>query len=136
MLPLYLEHLNARLKARQTKNRDELATLPESIATLCSSEPSACLAMIVEALEHVHSPDLIREIGEGLLADLLNERAAAIEKEVTSLLWSNPTFRQAFACGNHASVDPDLVDDWMKIFQDLGTTKATERKRLWSPSRK
>lgn len=41
-------------------------------------------------------------------------------------------FRFAFASGVFSSVDPLLIDGWLLIFRDLGTTKQAERKRLWA----
>lgn len=124
LLPDYLEHLRARLRARER--------LPESIARLCSQQPAACLGLITEALEQVRSPNLIQAIGDGLLQNLLNESSEALRTEVADLLRTNERFRFAFASGTFSSVDTQLIDEWLEVFQRLGTSKQAERKRLWT----
>jgi hypothetical protein len=105
--------------------------LPETISRLCTAQPGECLTLIVEALEEVSSPNLVQAIGDGLLENLLNEHSDALSEQVANLLRGNPRFRFAFACGAHASVDPSLINEWAAIFQQLGTSKQRERKRLW-----
>ena len=88
--------------------------------------------MVMAVLPELGSPNLIQSVGDGLLEDLLNEHAGSLYDEIASLLRTSQRFRFAFACGTYASVDPAVVDDWMRILQDIGTTKQRERKRLWS----
>lgn len=136
LLAAYLGHLQARVRLRQGRStaadRDaNLAVLPESISTRCSRDPEECLAMIVRALAEPLGPEAVAAIGEGLLEDLLNEHAGKIADEVAAELRTNQRFRQAFGFGNHSSVDPALIEEWVRIFQSLGTTKERERKSTW-----
>lgn len=126
-LPLreYLEHLDARIRARSTP-------LPESVTQLSAANPAECLALIVQALGEVNSANLIQAIGDGLLEDLLNEHAAALADQIAALLRTNQRFRFAFASGTYASVDPDLINEWVEVLQEIGTSKQRERKRLWA----
>jgi hypothetical protein len=124
LLPDYLEHLRARMHGRQP--------LPESIAQFCTKDPTACLDLITEALREVRSPNLIQAIGDGLLQNLLNESSEALRTEVAGLLRTNQRFRFAFASGTFSSVDTVLIDEWLEVFQELGTSKQAERKRLWT----
>jgi len=139
LLPAYLEHLHARVRARQGRankaDKDsDLATLPTSIATLRVREPKACLALIVRALAEPLAPEAIAALGDGLLEDLLNESAGKIADEVSVELKKNKKFRQAFGFGKHASVDPAVIEDWVAVFTRLGTTKERERKSTWRRS--
>lgn len=133
----YLEHLKARDRARQGTStpQDEekdLAVLPGDLAALCTAKPSECLELIIRALQEPIGPDLVAAIGDELLENLLNESSAVVSGEVIGHLRTNKRFRQAFSCGNHSSVDPAIISDWVRVFQELGTTKAAERKSLWS----
>lgn len=137
LLREYLEHLHARIRARSntpTAKDDEegRARLPETVRRLCAVNPAECLALIVQALREVHSPHLVQAIGDELLENLLNEHAAALDAQIAVLLRTDQRFRFAFASGTHASVDPSLVNEWVEILQELGTTKQRERKRLWA----
>lgn len=137
LLREYLEHLHARIRARSNtptaKDEEEgRARLPETVLRLCAASPPECLALIVQALREVSSPHLVQAIGDELLENLLNEHAPALDAQIAVLLRTDQRFRFAFASGKHASVDPSLVNDWVEILQDLGTTKQRERKRLWA----
>lgn len=125
-LAQYLGHLTARLRAQSRKLQ---APLPQCVSEM---KPHDALAVAVEALEKVNSPNLIQAVGDGLVQDLLNEHASLLGAEVADLLRTNQRFRFAFACGSHASVDPAIINEWVEILRDLGTTKQAERKRLWS----
>src|SRR5215212_3183009 len=129
LLAPYLQHLEARIRARQ---HQDLARLPPELAAFCSSQPAQCLQLVIRALEAVTTPQLVQAIGEELLDNLLNESSAAIHAEVSDQLRTNRKFRQAFACATYASVDPAIVSEWVEIFQELGTTKKAERKSLWA----
>ncbi|MBK5259980.1 MAG: hypothetical protein JJE51_10325 [Thermoanaerobaculia bacterium] len=136
LLSTYVEHLSARLRARENRptaddKEQGLAVLPSELATLCSESPRECLNFVIRALEHVTDPQLVRAIADELLQNLLNEKSAVIHVDIAKHLRTNRRFRQAFACGNYASVDPALIDDWAKVFQELGTTKQAERKALF-----
>ena len=136
-LAAYLEHLKARVRARQNrstlKDREEdLAVLPGELATFCASQPRECLELVIRVLQQATVPELIQAVGDELLENLLNENSAVIHEEVMHYLRTNGRFRQAFACGEYSSVDPALISDWVKVFQDLGTTKQAERKSLWT----
>lgn len=124
LLPEYLEHLRARLRAREP--------LPDAIAHFCTEQPAECLALITEALQQVRSPNLIQAIGDGLLQNLLNESSETLRADVAGLLQRNERFRFAFASGTFSSVDTQLIDEWLQVFQQLGTSKQAERKRLWT----
>jgi DNA-binding transcriptional MerR regulator len=135
LLQSYLEHLQARVRARSNTpdaGDQEAGVLPAAIRRLSTDDPEACLALIVEALHQVSSPHLIQAAGEELLEDLLNEHSAALDAQIATLLRNDQRFRFAFASGTYSSVDPSLLDDWMRILQSLGTTKQNERKRLWA----
>ena len=139
LLPIYLEHVDARLRLRRAKPSPEvrkLAVLPDSVARLCSEEPRQCLDLIVRALAETDAPDAIEAIGDQLLEYLLNESSGRIAPELAELLRENKKFRQAFACAKHSSVDPALISDWVNILQSLGTTKDAERKSLRKMRRK
>lgn len=137
LLPLYLAHLNARVRSKQGRwqSPDEkeiaLTNLPPALSALCADDPEACLALIVRALEEPLSAEAIREVGDGLLENLLNEHSGTIADRLLPLLRTNQRFRQAFSFGNYASVDPAVVADWARLFQNLGTTRAAERKSVW-----
>jgi hypothetical protein len=118
----YIEHLKAR---------DRLP-LPADIAVLCTTKPSECLDLIIRALQQPIGPGLVAAIGNELLENLLNESSALISDEVAGHLRTNKRFRQAFSFGNYSSVDPAIISDWVRVFQELGTTKAAERKSLYS----
>ncbi len=124
LLPEYLEHLRARLRVR--------TPLPDSLAHFCTEQPAECLSLITRALQEVRSPNLIQAIGEGLLQNLLNESSEVLRAEVAALLRTNERFRFAFASGTFSSVDTVLIDEWLEVFQALGTSKQAERKRLWT----
>jgi len=135
-LAAYLEHVQARVRARQGRvvpagEEASPALLPGSIAALATRQPNECLALIVRTLAEPVSPDAIAVIGEGLLEDLLNESAGRIADQVTAELKTNKRFRQAFGFGNYSSVDPAVVEDWVGVLERLGTTKARERKSTW-----
>ena len=135
-LAQYLEHLQARARARLNRptaadKEGDLATLPASIASLCSREPRACLDLIVRALAEPLAPEAVAAVGDGLLEDLLNESAGKIADQVSVELRKSRKFRQAFGFGKHASVDPAVIEDWVAIFEALGTTKEKERKSTW-----
>jgi hypothetical protein len=135
LLPLYLEHLRARLRARQQKPKpqneeEDLDLLPSDLSRFCSSNPRACLDLILLALEQVHVPELVGAVGDELLENLLNEHSQTVQTEVAHHLRTNRRFRQAFACGTYSSVDPAVISEWVNIFQELGTTKQAERKSL------
>ena len=137
LLALYLEHLHARMRAQSGKPtaRDKelgSAHLPESITGHCQEKPGECLALVTAALREVDSANLIQAIGDGLLENLLNESSSDVRTETATLLRENERFRFAFASGKFASVDPLLLDEWLAVFQELGTTKQRERKRLWA----
>ena len=128
----YVEHLHARVRASgKTDVDDDAAFLSTELSGFCTREPKACLDLILRTLERELPRHAIAAIGDGLLENLLNENSAAIADEVAHELKNNRRFRQAFAFGNHASVDPAIVEDWVAIFQRLGTTKDAERKSLW-----
>lgn len=136
LLAEYLEHLQARLRHQSNTPtpRDEesdLATLPDSVSDLCSTQPHDCLELILAALRETTSPHIVQAIGDGLLENLLNEHSQEIHDQTVALLQTDQQFRFAFACGNFASVDPSLVDEWLTTLRDLGTTKQAERKKLW-----
>lgn len=136
LLAEYLEHLHARVRSAQGQStaRDEeedLAILPTTLAELCTREPGKCLDLVVRALAEPVAPAMIRAIGDELLENVLNENAAMIADEVSAALRKNKRFRQAFAFGNYASVDPAIISEWVRVFQDLGTTKDAERKSVW-----
>lgn len=124
LLPEYLAHLRARLRAREP--------LPASVALFCREQPAECLALITQALQEVRSPNLIQAVGDGLLQNLLNESSETLRAEVAGLLRRNERFRFAFASGTFSSVDTQLIDEWLEVFQALGTSKQAERKRLWT----
>ena len=132
----YLEHLHARVRSEQGKptardEEEDLAILPTTLAEFCTREPRKCLDLLVRALAEPVAPELVRAIGDELLENLLNENAAKIADEVSDALRKNKRFRQAFAFGEYASVDPAVISDWVRVFQDLGTTKEAERKSVW-----
>ena len=131
----YVEHLDARLRARRGRSTPEDLTegrlvFPDEISAFCRFQPGECLALVVRVLEERESPEWIEAVGNELLEQLLNENAAAVQDEVLEQLRINRRFRQAFACGTFASVDPAVIDEWVLVFRDLGTTKAAERKSL------
>jgi hypothetical protein len=130
-LSRYLEHLHARVRASGNPELKESANLPPEISTFCGSHPRECLQLIIGALEQVESPHLVHAIGDGLLEDLLNANAGGLQPELTEQLTTNRKFRQAFACGTHASVDPAITAEWVNTLRDIGTTKKAERKSLW-----
>src|SRR3982074_2110932 len=83
LLHLYLEHLRARLRARQQKPKpqdedEDLELLPSDLSRFCSSNPRACLDLILLALEQVHVPELVGEVGDELLENLLNENSQVV----------------------------------------------------------
>lgn len=132
----YLEHLQARVRARQGRSTTadkagNRAILPANIAALCAREPGECLDLIVRALGETIAPEAVAAIGDGLLEDLLNENAGRIADRVSDQLRTNKKFRQAFGFGNHSSVDPAVIEEWVAIFASLGTTKERERKSTW-----
>ena len=126
LLPAYLEHLQARVRG------ESRTTLPAPVSRLCTEAPAECLSLIIAALGEARSPNLIAAVGDGLLENLLNEHSEDLRAAVADLLRTNETFRFAFASGTHASVDTLLIDEWLAVFRELGTTKGAERKRLWS----
>ena len=136
LLAEYLEHLHARIRVRSNtptvRDAEEgLATLPDSVDQVCRTEPEACLDLVVAALREAGSPHVVQAIGDELLENLLNEHSERVRERVTTLLRSEQRFRFAFACAKYASVDPSVVNDWITMFQELGTTKQAERKKLW-----
>jgi len=135
-LALYLEHIQARLRAREgratTADKERsLAVLPAGISELCSREPGRCLDLILRALAEPVAPQVVAAIGDGLLEDLLNESAGRIADQVSAELRKNKKFRQAFGFGKHASVDPAVIEEWVAVLKSLGTTKEKERKSTW-----
>jgi len=135
-LPEYLTHLQARIRERQHRltaadRESGLATLPPSIDALCAGHPRECLDLIIRALAGSLTPEGIAVIGDGLLQDLLNGSAGTIADEVSSELRRNTKFRQAFGFGNHSSVDPAVIEEWVSVLESLGTTKERERKSTW-----
>lgn len=135
-LARYLEHLQARLRAREGRataadKEGNLAILHPDISALCSRAPSQCLDLILRALAEPVAPQVVAAIGDGLLDDLLNESAGRIADQVSAELCRNKKFRQAFGFGKHASVDPAVIEDWVSVLQSLGTTKEKERKSTW-----
>ena len=133
----YLEHLHARDRARRGKatpqdEEDDLAVLPADVVKLCTQRPDQCLNLILQTLEEPIGPELVAAIGDELLENLLNEHSAVLVEKVIENLRTNKRFRQAFAHGDYASVDPAIISDWVRVFQELGTTKKAERKSLWS----
>ena len=135
-LSSYLEHLQARVRARQKRptasdKERGLATLPEAIESACSADPAGCLDLIVRALAEPLAPEMVAAIGDGLLQDLLNENAGRIADQVSEQLRRSKRFRQAFGFGNYSSVDPAVFEDWVAILERLGTTKEKERKSTW-----
>ena len=136
LVTAYVEHLRARVRLTQSKAKrrsgdEDLAVLPSSLASLCTTKPRECLEIIIAALREVDTPELVRAIGDGLLEDLINEKSDVLADAVEDQLRTNQRFRQAFSCGHHASVDPAITAGWVKVLRDLGTTKTAERKRLW-----
>lgn len=135
-LPEYLEHLHARLRLRQSPStasdrERSMAPLPAHLAALPSRDPAACLDLIVRALDEPIAPEVVAAIGDGLLDDLLNEKAGILADQVSELLRQRKKFRQAFGFVHYASVDPAVIEDWVAILQRLGTTKERERKSTW-----
>jgi hypothetical protein len=126
LLPSYLEHLRERIRSGGVRS----AALPPDLARLCAEQPHECLDLIVRALQEPVAPEQVRAIGDQLLEDLLNGSSAALASEVPPLLRTNRRFRQAFALGDYASVDPALFSEWIDVFQELGTSKKAERRRL------
>ena len=136
----YLEHLQARIRAQSNtptaRDQEEgLAVLPSSLSDLCRTHPHDCLETITAALQQATSPHIVQAIGDGLLENLLNEHSETLHDQIETLLRHDQHFRFAFACGTYASVDPSVVDEWVTILQELGTTKQAERKKLWSVGR-
>ena len=123
----YVQHLDARIRA---SGKATSVVLPAQVSDLCTNDPKSCLDLILRTLERDLHREAVRAVGDELLENLLNENSAAIADEVANELKNNKRFRQAFAFGNHASVDPTLTEEWAAIFQRLGTTKAAERKSL------
>lgn len=129
----YIEHLEARIRARNdAAPGPEFAAFEQELATLRTEHPKDCLALILDTLPHLSSANLVQAVGAGLLEDLLNDRAAAVHDEVVAALGRDERFRQAFACGTFASVDPSEMAEWIDALRDAGTTKQAERKRLFS----
>jgi hypothetical protein len=131
----YLAHLEVRVRARQGRPATAAdagsAVLPESIAALAAREPGECLELILRALSEAVSPETIAAIGGGLLEDLLNESAGRVADRVAAELRTNKRFRQAFGFANYSSVDPAVIEDWVRVLERLGTTKEKERKSTW-----
>lgn len=127
ILAAYSEHVRARVAAGGGR-----AAVPAEIADFASERPSEALAMIVAALDDASTPEQIRVIGDGLLEDLLNEHSDALDAAVTAALRRSKRFRQAFAFGEHASVDPAVLNDWIDVLASLGTSKKALRRGLWS----
>jgi hypothetical protein len=135
-LPDYLEHILARErlntgKARALDKEDDLAVLPSEIDKLTVSNPRECLQLVLAALRQPIGPYAVQAVGDELLENLLNQSGRTIASDVAEQLRTNLRFRQAFSCGDYGSVDPDIVMEWVRIFQELGTTKEQERKSLW-----
>jgi hypothetical protein len=126
LLASYIEHLEARTRAQ----RGTRVPIPNAISHHCSEQPRECLDLVLTALERAETSRTVEAIGDGLLESLLNEHADRISQDVADHLRTNGRFRQAFASGTHSSVDPTIMEDWLAVFQDLGTTKAAERKSL------
>ena len=131
-LPAYLQHLQARIRARGRAAAG--GGVHESLARLCSREPEACFDLIVRALDEALGAEFVVAIGNGLLEDLLNENAAQLADRVSLELRRNERFRQAFSFGRHASVDTAIIEGWVSVFRNLGTTRAKERKRTFRRS--
>jgi hypothetical protein len=139
-LAQYVEHLEASARARLHRSTPDdkergLATLPPGISALCSQQPRECLDLIVRALAEPLSPEAVAAVGEGLLQVLLNESAGRLADDVSVELRRNRRFRQAFGFGNYSSVDPAVIEDWVRVFESLGTTKERERKSTWRRDR-
>ena len=133
LLDLYLRHLDVQNRSTQealSEDDEEIRVLPEEVASFCKHEPRAGLKLILRALEASKSPEVVAAVGRGLLENLLNT-TPEIRFEVATELMNNKKFRQAFACGEYPSVHPEIVAEWVAIFQDLGTTKDVERRSLW-----
>jgi hypothetical protein len=133
LLDLYFRHLDVQTRSTQkvlSEDDEEILVLPDEVATFCKHEPTAGLELILRALEAAKSPEVVAAIGRGLLENLLNA-TTEIRFEVATELMNNKKFRQAFAHGEYASVHPEIVAEWVAIFQGLGTTKEAERKSLW-----
>ena len=134
LLPRYVEHLRARVRSEQGRHSPALAgplTLPRDIEELTRRDPHACLQLVVDALGEATEPEVVRAIGNELLENLLNDSSSAVAGEVSQALRTNKRFRQAFGFGKYASVDPAVVEEWVSVLQDLGTTKEAERKSTW-----
>jgi len=133
LLDLYLHHLDVQTQSTRevlSEDDEEILVLPDEVAAFCAQEPRACLELILRALQAAKSPEVVAAIGRGLLENLLNA-TAEIRLQVVTELMNNKKFRQAFAFGEYPSVHPEIVAEWVAIFQGLGTTKAAERKSLW-----
>jgi hypothetical protein len=127
LLASFLDHLHARIRAGGGR-----AALPAPLDALAREQPAVGLALVVDALREAETPEVVRVIGDGLLETLLNESSNAIATDVAAHLRKNKRFRQAFAFGEHTSVDPALLGDWNDVLQSLGTSKKAERRGLWS----
>lgn len=127
LLATYADHVRARVAAGGGR-----AALPAELAAFASAQPREALAMIVAALEEASTPEQVRVIGDGLLEDLLNEHSDALDADVTAALRRSKRFRQAFAFGEHASIDPVLLNEWSDVLGSLGTSKKALRRGLWS----
>lgn len=114
-----------------TAEEEAAAALPSGVSELCNHDPNGCLDLITQALGETLTPEEVRAVGTELLENLLNESAGKVADRVSVELKKNKRFRQAFAFGNYASVDPAVLNDWVKVFGDLGTTKAAERKSVY-----
>jgi len=137
LLELYLRHLAHRVKSAGKNLRTysdeehDLLIIPDEVSAFCSSGPEACLQVVCDALAATSSPQIIAAIGDGLLEDLLNGKATLLRREVAHQLRTSKKFRQAFANGEYSSVPPEIVVEWVAIFQQLGTSKEAERRSLW-----
>ncbi len=131
LLDLYLRHLDVQTRSTQeVLSEEEILVLPDEVATFCKHEPTAGFELILRAVEAAKSSEVVAAIGRGLLENLLNT-TAEIRFEVATELMTNKKFRQAFAHGEYPSVHPEIVAEWVAIFQGLGTTKEAERRSLW-----
>jgi hypothetical protein len=114
-----------------SEDDEDLLVLPDEVKAFCDREPDAGLELILQAPEAAESPQTVAAIGAGFLEYLLNTNPVDVRLEVATHLMNSKKFRQAFAYGEYPSVHPEIVAEWVAIFQGLGTSKEAERKSLW-----
>ena len=80
----YLEHLHARVRARQHRSppptKSGRAILPASISSLCGRDPADCLDLIVRALAEPLAPEAMAAVGDGLLEAAQRERGQIADR--------------------------------------------------------